>query len=333
MMLLAGDIGGTKSELAVVASHSGPRRPIAQATYASGNYPDLATLVRDFLASNDVSVRIATFGVAGPVIDGHAEGTNLPWTIDEGQLQSDLSLESVHLLNDLQAIAHAVPILDREDLFTLNEGKRIAKGPMAIVAPGTGLGEGFLTWSGAHWTAHPSEGGHADFAPNTPLEIDLLRWLQERHGHVSYERVCSGRGLPNLYSFLKPSRGSSGPPWLAEEIAKAEDPTPIIVGAALDEDSPCPLCREVLDLFVSILGAEAGNLALKVMATGGVYLAGGIPPRILPALIDGRFLGAFQHKGRLSYVVRQMPVYVVLNGKTGLLGAAHYGLENQETSI
>ena len=267
----------------------------------------------------------AVFGVAGPVVDGQVIGTNLPWQLDEASLRKSLDLSSARLLNDLEAIAYAVPILGEDDLCTLSEGQRDPKGALGVIAPGTGLGEAFLTWEGSGYRAHPSEGGHADFAPNTPLQIELLRYLQERHGHVSYERVCSGRGLPNIYAFLRDSGHAQEPAWLAEQLASTSDPTPIIVDAGLDEKRPCELCKTVLDIFISILGAEAGNLALKLMATGGIYLAGGMLPHILPALKGELFGRAFQNKGRLSYVVAQVPVYVILNPNAGRLGAAQYG--------
>ncbi len=194
------------------------------------------------------------------------------------------------------------------------------------MAPGTGLGEAYLTWDGARYEPHASEGGHGDFGPNSGLEIDLLRYLHKRFGHVSVERVCSGVGIPNIYDFMRDSGYAEEPEWLREQLDAATDPTPVIVSAALDSSRPCELCTAVLDTFVSILGAEAGNMALKVLSSGGVYIAGGIPPRILPALRQRRFLAAFRSKGRLSYLLEEMPVHVVFNAKAGLWGAAHYGL-------
>ncbi len=267
----------------------------------------------------------ASFGVAGPVVAGRATITNLPWVMDEEQLQAALHLSSVCLLNDLSAIAHAVPFLELADLHTLNEGQPAPEGNIAVVAPGTGLGEAFLTWDGSRYRPHASEGGHADFAPTSPLETELLRYLQDRFEHVSYERVCSGRGLPNIYAFLKDNGYADEPTWLAEELAAADDPTPVIVNTALARE--CELCVATLDTFVSILGAEAGNLALKVLASGGVYLSGGIPPRILPALEQERFMEAFRSKGRMSDLLARFPVHVILNPRVALLGAACHELE------
>jgi glucokinase len=246
--------------------------------------------------------------------------------LDEAQLRAALDLSAVHLLNDVLAVAHAVPGLGSVDVRTLNQGAPADGGAIAVIAPGTGLGEAYLTWDGVRYRAFASEGGHTDFGPNTPLEMDMLRFLQQRFDHVSYERICSGIGLPNIYRFLKESGYASEPAWLAEQLATG-DATPIIVAAALDASRPCELCAVALDLFVSALGAEAGNMALKVLATGGVYLGGGIPPRILPMLAGGKFMQAFLRKGRFAELLSRMPVRVILNSKAALLGAALYGLE------
>ncbi|HET90256.1 MAG TPA: glucokinase [Chloroflexi bacterium] len=329
-MLLAGDIGGTKTTLMLV-SEAGPRSPLAEATFPSAEYSHLTAVVDAFLAQVDVRVRVnqACFGVAGPVVNGRASITNLPWTLDEVQLQEALNLSSVRLINDLVAIAYAVPSLGGNDLHTLNEGQTVPGGAIAVIAPGTGLGEAYLTWDGNRYWPHPSEGGHADFAPTNSSEVDLLRYLQERMEHVSYESICSGLGLPNIYAYLRDSGQGEEPAWLAQKLAEVDDPTPVIVGVALGKESKkrtCELCEAALEMFVSILGAEAGNLALKVLATGGVYLGGGIPPRILSALAGGQFLASFRSKGRFFGLLAQMPIHVIVNPKAALLGAARYGL-------
>jgi glucokinase len=326
VMLLAGDIGGTKTNLAVYSPEAGLRAPLVEGTFPSTNYGSLEALVSDFLLQTGMRVERASFGVAGPVVAGQAKITNLPWVMDEVQLREALGLSSVRLLNDLSAIGHAIPWLEPADVHTLNEGQARPGGAIAIVAPGTGLGEAFLTWDGARYQSHASEGGHADWAPSGQLQLGLLRYLMERFGHVSVERVCSGRGIPNIYAYLKDSGHAEEPNWLAEELAQASDPTPVIAKAALNSDRSCALCVSTLDVFVRILGAEAGNLALGVMATGGVYLGGGIPPRILPLLEDGRFLDAFRQKGRFSDMLSRIPIRVILNPKAALLGAACYGL-------
>jgi glucokinase len=326
-MLLAGDIGGTKTNLAIFSPDEGLRAPLAEATFPSRDYPSLDVLVTQFLAQVDLSVERASFGVAGPVEAGRATTTNLPWEMDEEQLQEVLNIPSVRLLNDLDAIAHAVPFLEPSDLHTLNEGRPVDGGTLAVVAPGTGLGEAFLTWDGTQYLPFPSEGGHADFAPTNARQIGLLEYLLERFDHVSFERVCSGRGMPNIYAYLKDSGYAAEPDWLAERLAAADDPNPVIAKAALAGESE--LCVATLDTFVSVLGAEAGNMALKVLATGGLYLGGGIPPRILPALQGGKFMQAFVKKGRFAELLARVPVHVILNPKSALLGAACHGLEYQ----
>lgn len=326
-MLLAGDIGGTKTNLAIYSHASGPRSPLVEATFPSDDYPSLQAIAREFLARVQFEVKWGCFGVAGPVVNGHVKTTNLPWEMDEAELRETLNLEEVHLLNDLESIANAIPSLAAEDIYTLNEGSVEHGGSIAVIAPGTGLGEAFMTWDGHHYQAHPSEGGHTDFAPSNETEIELLRFLMKRLDHVSYEWVCSGMGIPNIYAFYKESGYAPEPDWLTERLAAAEDPTPVIVSAALSDEHYSTLCEATLNTFVSVLGAEAGNLALKMLATGGIYLGGGIPPRILPSLKDERFIASFLRKGRFSELLRRMPVRVILNPKAGLMGAATYGLE------
>jgi glucokinase len=330
-MLLAGDIGGTKTNLAVFSMTDGEndwKKPLAEATFPSGRYPSLEALVEEFQAQHHFTIERASFGVAGPVVAGRATITNLPWVLEENHLKKALGIPSVNLLNDLNAIAHGVPYLENDDLYTLNAGHPVERGSIAVVAPGTGLGEAFLTWESGHYHPHTSEGGHADFAPADALQLELLRYLQQRYTHVSFERVCSGKGLPNIYAFLKESGHAQEPDWLAELLAATADPTPVIVDNALDKERACEICTLTLQMFVSILGAEAGNMALKVLATGGVYLGGGIPPRILPFLSEGRFMQAFLRKGRLSDVLIPVPVYVILHPNIALLGAARHGFEH-----
>jgi glucokinase len=326
-MLLAGDIGGTKTKLALYDLHAGPRTPLREETFPSARFPSLEAVVRAFLGTAHEPVDRACFGVAGPVVDGHAEVTNLPWIIDERHLQQELRIASVRLLNDLVAIARAVPLLEPGDLHTVNAGTPVREGAIAVIAPGTGLGEAFLVWDGTRYRACPSEGGHADFGPTTPEQHGLLRYLEARLEHVSYERVCSGLGLPFIYAYLKDTGDAEEPGWLRDQLAAAPDPTPVIVDAALGRGEECPLCAAAVRIFVSVLGAEAGNLALKVLATGGVYLGGGIPPRLLPVFRDGRFMDAFTRKGRLSRLLVQMPVHVIVHPDVALFGAACEGLD------
>ena len=325
-MLLVGDIGGTKTDLAVVTPEGGPRSPRAFAEFPSASYSSLEALVREFLERVDLPVTRACFGVAGPVIGDRVKMTNLPWIIEAAALAGALRFESVHLLNDLEAIAHAVPILRSDDLVTLNVGQAVAGHTLAVIAPGTGLGEAFLTWDGSRYVAHASEGGHADFAPTDASQIGLLQYLQARHDRVSVERVCSGRGIPHIYDYLKGIHHVAESPAVAERLAGVSDRTPVIVEAALHPAASCVLCVATLDIFVDAFGAEAGNLALTLLATGGVYLAGGIPTHILPALRDGRFMLAFRRKGRMAELLATIPVHVIVT-RVGLIGAARVGLE------
>ena len=329
-MLLVGDIGGTKTELAVYTSVTTLAKPVANELFVSRNYKGLEEIVRIFVARHDLRVDRAAFGVAGPVVNGKATITNLPWIIEEEKLKDDLGLTSVLLMNDLESIASAVPFLQATDLATLNEGKSAINGPLAVIAPGTGLGEAFLTWSGQNYVAHRSEGGHADFAPLDELQVGLLHYLQSRLGHVSYEWVCSGIGLPNIYAYLKHSNYAPEPSWLTEQLAHAKDPNIIITRAAIDKTAPDPLCAATIRTFVSILAAEAGNLALKILSTGGVYIGGGIPRHVLPFIQEASFMKTFLDKGRLGEALKPMPVHVILNSKVGLQGAAYRGFALQQ---
>ncbi len=328
-MILAGDIGGTKTRLAVFSRAGGPKSPMAAETFRSAEYNSLEAVIEEFMTREGFDCEKAALGVAGPVVSGRAKVTNLPWVIERNLLIQAFSLEEVYLLNDLEAIANAVPILEPEDCMVLNDQEPEVGGAIAIVAPGTGLGEAFLTWDGARYCAHPSEGGHADFGPTDAQQIGLLQFLQRQYKHVSYERLCSGSGLPNIYNYFKHIGYADEKPGLAEQIARAEDPTPIIAQEALREEGACVLCQAALGMFVAVLGAEASNLALKVLATGGVYRAGGIPPKILPKLVDGVFLDSFLQKGRFRELLIKMPISVIMNEKIALFGAANYGLSSE----
>lgn len=318
--VLAGDIGGTKTILALFRPEGSALVEVVKEKYSSTEYPNLTAVVREFITANQFRVERACFGIAGPVRGDRVEATNLPWVIEARALKQDLLIERVVLINDFHAIAYGIEQLASQQLLTLNPGSRVEHGPQAILGAGTGLGEAFLFWSNGRYEVVASEGGHADFAPRTDLEIELLRYLIQKFGRVSYERILSGPGLANLYSFLQqrePQRESAA---LRAELEAAEDPAPIISDFALSGRDP--LAVQALDLFVAIYGAEAGNLALKVVATGGVYIAGGIAPRITEKLRQPTFLDAYQDKGRLSDLVRSIPVQVVLNPEVGLLGAA-----------
>jgi glucokinase len=327
--LLVGDAGGTKTRLGLWEMPAGParRRPgrairiLEPVTFPSAAFESLEAVAREYLRQTGVRPVHGVFGVAGPVVGGRAQITNLPWRIAETRLRTVLRLRSARLLNDLVATAWAVPALGPRDVRTINRGTAEPGGAIGVVAPGTGLGEAFLTWNGHGYRAYPSEGGHADFAPATEVAGALLAFLRSSLPHVSVEQVCSGLGIPHLYAFFK-ARGIEEPSWLAEELAGAGDPTPVIVEAALDSARRAPAARSALDLFVDILGAEAGNVAVKMLTTGGLYLAGGIPPRIAPRLADGRFMRAFLRKGRLSDLLHRVPVRLVVHPEPALLGCA-----------
>lgn len=324
-MLLAGDIGGTKTILAVYSAEKGPNEQLLQKIYPSAQYTSLEAMIREFLAVVNYPIDRACFAVAGPVLGGRAQITNLTWVIDADHLKTTFGWSHVDLMNDLEAVAYAIPILPGEDVYTVSAGKPIPGGNISVLAPGTGLGEAFLTFANNQYTAHASEGSHADFAPANALQMDLLRFLWEVKGyeHVSFEWVCSGIGIPNLYAFLKETGRAQEPEWLAAALAESDDPTPVIFNNA----ARCDLCRATLDLFVAILGAEAGNQALKLISSGGIYLGGGIPPRILAELQTPTFLAAIRAKGRFARILTDIPVNIILNPQAGLKGAAAYSFD------
>jgi glucokinase len=324
-ILLVGDIGGTKTDLAVLASGSSLRAFSARRRFHSADFPNLAVIAREFTAELDAPVTHACFDVAGPVVDGRASLTNLPWEVSAEGLRRELKLEDVWVINDLAAVAHAVPLLRSDDLHTIDAGHRVEGGAMAVIAPGTGLGEAFLVWDGSSYRPYPSEGGHVDFAPPTAAHADLLAYLQQRFEHVSYELVCSGRGIPHLYDYYRDRARARESPELAAQLATVDDRTPLIIEGALRGNAPDPLCAMALRAFVSILGAEAGNLALKVLATGGVFVGGGIAPRIVRLLEGGQFTAAFRRKGRFAQMLARVPVHVITCEDVALIGAASYG--------
>jgi len=324
-MLLAGDIGGTKTAVGIFSEETGPHTPLAETEVHSGDYPSLEAIAREFLAKTGLKIDRACFGVAGPVLGGRAKITNLPWIVDQASLAKELNLKAVHLLNDLEAIAWAVPVLRHEDVETLNAGEPVEQANIAVLAPGTGLGEAFLTWEGGEYRAHSSEGGHADFAPADEVQIRVLEFMRQRLDHVRYEHVCSGVGIPHVYDFFRDREKTPERPETTERIASASDRTKAIIESALDPAEPSQRCVAAIETVVSIMGSEAGNLALKVMAVGGVYLAGGIPIHILPMLKSPRFLQSFRRKGRFGEMMGRIPVHLMIS-KVGIAGAAAYGL-------
>jgi glucokinase len=316
-MILAGDIGGTKTHLAIFQDHN----LMFQKSFPSQHYTNLETLITEFLKGYQAAfIERACFAIAGPVIDGVCHTTNLPWIVEGDALAKTLQISQVTLLNDLEANAWAIAILPSAAFHTLHSGSGKKKGNRAIISPGTGLGEAGLYWDGKHHTPFAGEGGHCEFAPRNSLQMDLCRFLWQSFGHASYERILSGPGLHNIYLFFKKEIGRSEPDWLRDEMAQ-NDPAAVITRHALNQTAE--LCVDTLNLFLSILGAEAGNLALKFMATGGVYLGGGIPPKILPLLKEPLFLTNFFDKGRFQSLLTTIPVHVILDDTACLKGAAY----------
>jgi len=328
-MILAGDIGGTKTRLAVFPAKGSLHDPLQEAVFASTGYSSLEDMVREFLVRTGQDVEKACFGVAGPVTGGRATLTNLPWRLDEHQLRKVLGFRSVSLINDVLATATAVPHLREECILTLQEGRADPDGNRAVIAPGTGLGEAFMIRNGMRWQACATEGGHTDYAPRSDEERDLWQFATAMQDHVSYETVCSGPGIALIYRHLRERFPGEESPGLREALAGAADPTPLIVAEAMLAGEACPLCLRTMRLFASILGAEAGNLALKVLATGGIYLGGGIPPRMLPFLKEEGFLRSFAQKGRMSTLMKTIPVRLILEPRAALLGSAHWLMERE----
>lgn len=327
-VILAGDVGATKCNLAIfqIGDQNALRIEI-QKRYESAEFSNLDSLVLDFLQDPKVrelraQLKGASFGIAGPIVGTRVETPNLPWIIEGDGLEKTLHLPWVQMINDLEATGYGISTLGSDQIHTLNSGGSVS-GHGALVAAGTGLGEALLINQGDSFFPVASEGGHTDFAPRNELEMDLLRFLLKRWSHVSYERVLSGPGLVNIFEFLSASGYGTPPSWYETEVEKGKDPGALISQAALDKASP--LFEKALDLFVSLYGAEAGNLGLTVKATGGVYVGGGIAPKILPRLADGGFMEAFTDKGRMRSLMEEMPVYVILEPRTALFGAAYYG--------
>ena len=331
-MILAGDIGATKTILALFSRESGLETAVAEAVFPSADYSSLEEMSAEFLShTQQEAIAAACFGVAGPVANGQATVTNLPWNVSEARLVSTLGIPHISLINDVQALGCSIGTLDVSSLKTVNEGRAVKGGAMAVIAPGTGLGEAILLWGGTSYRCHPSEGSHADFAPADELQVGLLRHVGRKYGHVSWERVCSGIGIVNLYDYLNSTGEYEEPDWLKEKISDTSDPVPEIFRGALETNPPVALCRDTVNMFVSILGAEAGNLALKALTNGGLYIGGGLAQKAATIISDGSFMEAFTGKGRLAGLLRDIPVYLVLNPRASLMGAAAVGLglENQ----
>jgi glucokinase len=335
-LILAGDIGGTHSRLAILREDSGRLRLLQEKTYLSREHANLDGIVDLFLRESSVDAGIlaktsggvttACFGIAGPVLHGRVNASNLAWVIDARELSHRAGIERVWLINDLAAHASGVDDLEAGDMVTLNAGQA-AEGNAALIAAGTGLGEAGMYWDGARRHAFASEGGHADFAPRNELEAALYTYLMKKYVHVSGERVLSGPGLKNIYDFLRDSARETEPAWLKDAMSVASDPAALISQHGLE--GKAAICERALEIFAGAYGSEAGNLALRMLAVGGVFVSGGIAGKILPKLRQGDFLEAFIEKGRMRSLLAQIPIKVITNDRVGLIGAARYALTMQ----
>lgn len=319
MIVLVGDVGGTNARLAIVELDRGTARIVRKSRYASGDYPGLAPIVRRFSEEAAGLPDRACFAVACPVVGDDCTAPNLPWTINARALAAEIGVPRTALINDFVAVGYGIQLLGPSDLVTLQEGSPAPEGPIALIGAGTGLGQGFLIWQGDRYRVLASEGGHGDFAPSGELQTGLLQFLRKQFGRVSWERLLSGPGIVNIYRYLVAAAVEPEQPTVRDEMEK-EDPAKVITRHGL-AGTDC-LSVRTLDLFCEILGAQAGNLALTIVATGGTYLAGGIAPQVAERLKSGPFLAAFRNKGRLSELLSRIPAHVIMNPNVGLLGAA-----------
>ncbi len=322
-LILAGDVGGTKANLGFFEVRDKGLQSVREETYPTNSFSDLSEIINQFLKDNKRPVTAACLGVACPLQDGRCEAPNLSWDIDQKDLQAKSKLPRIELINDLVATAYGIPELSPDQLELLTPDVPVVEGNAALLAAGTGLGEAILFWNGQEWIPSPSEGGHTDFSPRDELEIEMLRFFLREFEHVSIERLLSGPGLFRIYRFLRDTGKGEEPGWLGERFQR-EDPSAVITQLALNKE--VPLCELALDRFARLYGAEAGNLALKSLALGGVFLGGGIAPKILPVLRTPAFAQAFRHKGRMADLLSMIRVQVILDPKTALLGAARHAL-------
>ncbi len=321
LRVLAGDIGGTKTRLAIIDVQGNELLILAEQTYQSQEHASLRAIVQDFINQQDYQVLAACFGIAGPVIRNTAKATNLPWHINAAELAERFAIGPVSLINDLEANAWGIQALHPDDLHELYPGSGESRGNAAIIAAGTGLGEAGMYFDGDQLRPFATEGGHTDFSPCSEQEIELLRFLKKKYQHVSWERILAGPGLVHIHDFLRQQRKTTVPDWLADEMTHGDSAAAISRAA---QDHKDDVCEEALELFVHLYGAEAGNLALKHMASGGLYIGGGIAPKILEWLKNGEFMQAFLDKGRMRGLLEQVPVRVILNDRTALYGPAVY---------
>src|SRR6266853_296901 len=323
-MILAGEIGATRTRLAAFETESNRLQRVVEKNYMSQQHDGLSGILTDFIKSEGIPVHSACLGVAGPVRAGRSKISNLPWTIDAREVATQLRLPSVGLLNDMEAYAYGIDGLESKDFITLSEGVEEAEGNRAVISAKTGLGMAGLYWDGFQHHPFACEGGHADFAPKNDLQMELLAYLQKKHGRISCERILSGPGIKNIYDFLRDSGRAEEPEWLRERMDGAHDPPALISQLALD--GKAVICDQTLSIFVSVFGAETGNCALNFMSTGGIFIGGSIAAKIVPKMKDPLFLQSFLDKGRMKALLEDMPVKIVLNDDSGIIGAARYAL-------
>jgi glucokinase len=323
-MILSGEIGATRTRLAAFETEGNSLQRVVEKLYMSQEHSGLSGIITDFIRTEGIPVQSACFGVAGPVKRGRSKISNLPWTIDARELAKELKLNTVGLINDLEAYAYGIDALDSKDFVTLNEGSEDEEGNRAVISARTGLGMAGLYWDGFRHHPFACEGGHADFAPRNSFEMELLAYLQNKYGRVSCERILSGPGIKNIYDFLRDANKLDEPQWLREQMAAAPDPPALISQLALE--GKAAICDQTLSLFVSIYGAETGNCALNFLSTGGIFLGGSIAAKIVPKMKEPIFMQSFLDKGRMEPLLKEMPVKIVLNDDSGIIGAARYTL-------
>lgn len=323
-MILAGEIGATRTRLAAFEKEGSRLHLVVEKTYLSHEHEGLSEIIAAFIKAEGIAVHQACFGVAGPVRRGRSKISNLPWVIDSRDLAKQLKLDSVGMINDLEAYAYGIDGLGAKDFVTLNEGSEDAEGNRAVISARTGLGVAGLYWDGFRHHPFACEGGHSDFAPRNALEMEMLAYLQKKYGRISYERILSGPGIKNIYDFLRDERKADEPPWLKDQIAAAQDPPALI--SKLAQEGKAAICDQTLSLFVSIYGAETGNCALNFLSTGGIFIGGSVAAKNVAKMKEPIFMESFLDKGRMADLLREMPVTIVLNDDSGLIGAARYTL-------
>src|ERR1700680_246556 len=330
-MILAGEIGATRTRLAAFETEGNKLQKVVEKIYMSQEERNLPEIIVGFIRTEGIPVHNACFGVAGPVRGGQSKISNLSWVIDAKELATLLKLKSVGLINDLEAFAYGIDALESKDFITLSEGSEDAEGNRAVISARTGLGVAGLFWDGNRHHPFACEGGHSNFAPSDNLEIELLQYLQKKYGRVSCERVLSGPGIKNIYDFLRDTRKAEEPEWLRTAMSAAPDPPALISQTALEGKSA--ICDQALSIFVSVFGAETGNCALNFMSTGGIFIGGSIAGKIVPKMKGPGFLQSFLYKGRMETILKDMPVKIVANDDSGMIGAARYTLVQKAFSV